>query len=579
MARLVFPDEGSRMAYRVQSTALVSASGATAVFYTNAAATTLADVRVHDGTAAPGAALAGSSVTVDAYSRLPLLWGPDGVDTLYVVVSGGPATPVYARVDDRIDAIVTSRPVNAKDHGVVGNGVVDDTSAAQSAIDAAVAAGRPVIWPPGTILTGPLNLNGTGHATPADAQWTGVAGFFGAGRGSTVFKAKPGAYVAGVPVLSHRNVAGAVVKGFRIDAAGVATVGADFSWTGGSAGNPALAPSNVNSYEDIWVEGASSTSINFNQQYDAKLTGIWVRGSSGVGISCIAPGGMLSMSHVIVSAGTLDVACQNASFVGCGFFGGVILKGAGYNTISWVGTHIYPNPATGASIDSQATGASTRGMVFTGAYFPPATNIVKGRYHEGIEFIGCNFPSYTVFFGTVTPAGTDRPVFVFRGSSFGSAPPADVASQTRVRIEHCLNSAGGVIDRHAWVDYAPAWKAGATAVTIGNGSIVAREVRRGDETSVRIWLKVGSTTVIPAGVWSFALPRFTAAVGTQVGSMWILDAGARHYVGTVKVNGGDVTIQAVHTEATGAGLVDNASPQVWAVDDEMAIEITFEHAT
>lgn len=107
MARLLFPDEGSRLVLGRSGVTATYRAGYAAVFYTDAAATTLADVRVYDGTATPGAAYAGSSVTIDAYSMLPVVWGPDGVDTLYVVVDSGPAWPVYARTDDRLDALAT----------------------------------------------------------------------------------------------------------------------------------------------------------------------------------------------------------------------------------------------------------------------------------------------------------------------------------------------------------------------------------------------------------------------------------------------------------------------------------------
>lgn len=105
MTRLIFPDEGSRSVYHLGNGGyMASSAGLSAVLYTNAAATVLADVRVYDGTQTPGAAYAGSSVPVDEFSRLPVFWGPDAVDTLYAVVGGGAPTPVYARTDDRIDA-------------------------------------------------------------------------------------------------------------------------------------------------------------------------------------------------------------------------------------------------------------------------------------------------------------------------------------------------------------------------------------------------------------------------------------------------------------------------------------------
>lgn len=107
MARLLFPDEGSRLAYRVRGTDLRAVANSTATLYSDAAGTILADVRSYDGTLTPGPSIPGSVVTVDAYSRLPLFWGPDAVDTLYAVIYGGPPAPVTARFDERIDALET----------------------------------------------------------------------------------------------------------------------------------------------------------------------------------------------------------------------------------------------------------------------------------------------------------------------------------------------------------------------------------------------------------------------------------------------------------------------------------------
>lgn len=105
MTRLLFPDEGSRLAYRVRGSDLRAVADSTATLYSDAAGTILADVRSYDGTLTPGPVIPGSVVTVDAYSRLPLFWGPDAVDTLYAVIYGGPPAPVTARFDERIDAL------------------------------------------------------------------------------------------------------------------------------------------------------------------------------------------------------------------------------------------------------------------------------------------------------------------------------------------------------------------------------------------------------------------------------------------------------------------------------------------
>lgn len=106
MARLVFPDEGSQLVYRISGVMLTTAAGATATVYSNSAGTVPASIATHDGTTTPGAVIVGSTLTVNATSRLPLFWGPDSVDTVYVKVDSGPVTAVYARTDDRLDALI-----------------------------------------------------------------------------------------------------------------------------------------------------------------------------------------------------------------------------------------------------------------------------------------------------------------------------------------------------------------------------------------------------------------------------------------------------------------------------------------
>lgn len=100
MSRLVGPDESSRLVYRTDGTA--RAQGLIATVYADAGGTQLADILTE-----AGGVVTGSKLTVDSYSKIPLFQFPDGVDTVYASVNGGPVTPLYARTDDRIDALAT----------------------------------------------------------------------------------------------------------------------------------------------------------------------------------------------------------------------------------------------------------------------------------------------------------------------------------------------------------------------------------------------------------------------------------------------------------------------------------------
>lgn len=103
MARLVFPDD--QLVYSIQGNYFTGKPGTKVFIYTDALATLLADIQdMANG------AIVGSFVTVDSNSLLPLFQGPNtGVDTLYAKPEGGGvAQPIYARVDDRIDANVAA---------------------------------------------------------------------------------------------------------------------------------------------------------------------------------------------------------------------------------------------------------------------------------------------------------------------------------------------------------------------------------------------------------------------------------------------------------------------------------------
>lgn len=485
-------------------------------------------------------------------------------------------TPALSVEIPRLGVLATS-------HGVKADGIKNDTLAMQAAIDEAIAKGLPLICPPGTILTGPLDLNGTGHAEPADAQWAGVTHFVGAGQRRTVFKALAGAYVAGQPVLKLKNVAGATAGGFFVDCNNVADYGADFSWIGGNSGNPAIAPSPRNTIQDLWLENALVTNGILGQQNDCKISNIRSGPCAGpVGLSIIAAGGLVTMDNVVVTQGLFEIACQNGQLSQCAFFNGIRLAGASFNHINWGGSHIYGNPATSITIDSTATGNATRGMVFEGAFFPTTTSVIAGRYHQGIKFIACQFNNYTNMFGAITAASGSgsTPWFVFELCSFQNGTPAGVDGQYRVDIQHCRDSTGAVIEAQSWRTYTPTWTAGGTAVTLGAGTVNARWVWRGQEVHVRIAITLAADSVIPAGAWTIGVPRQSSANGRGLGTMWMFDSSsAANHVGAVRISGSATTANLMHSNANlNSGLVDSASPFAWAANDQFVIDAVYEVA-
>jgi hypothetical protein len=149
MARLIGPDEACRVVYLTSGTdkGKASAQGMSAPIYADQALTTLADiVSTTDGV------IAASTVTVDAYSKIPLFKYPDGVDTVYTSVNGGPAVALYARTDDRLDTLATR--MSAVESGGAGDALVLHKAGAETVTGVKSFTAEPVIPAP-TMTTSP----------------------------------------------------------------------------------------------------------------------------------------------------------------------------------------------------------------------------------------------------------------------------------------------------------------------------------------------------------------------------------------------------------------------------------------
>lgn len=75
--------------------------------------------------------------------------------------------------------------INVKAFGAVGDGVTTDTVALQNAINAGLAQGRPLWFPPGTYKTGTLTIHPTVNLSYASALKAGLR-IVGSGQGNTI---------------------------------------------------------------------------------------------------------------------------------------------------------------------------------------------------------------------------------------------------------------------------------------------------------------------------------------------------------------------------------------------------------
>jgi len=374
--------------------------------------------------------------------------------------------------------------VSVKDFGAVGdwNGSTgtDNTTYIQNAIDYCISAGKALFIPAGNYLTGPLNLNGTGHATPANSNWQALSSLYGEGREVSVFYAKTTGFSSGQYIITGNNLASVEYKDFGVNGNNVQGYGIDFSWAGGSGGNPSAAPSNQNIFENIYVTGCQTNAMNLNQNNDSKISGLRLAGvtNGNYALYFNGSGGMLACDDVWIGGGIFQISAQNAGITNCGFFGGVELAGASYNTIVFTGCQLYSNTVSTIVINSSAYGNANRGVCWIGCYFNPDSYFISGRYWQGMTFIDCQFMSQTISFfntaGMSAAAGSGSPpTFTFQGCSFEGTTPAKYSGVYNVRILSCRNSSGVTIDDYGNFYNSGTFQSTANLQNLGNAVVIS----------------------------------------------------------------------------------------------------------
>lgn len=147
MAYLIGPSEASRLVFTIPTTGadkdrFKAKRNRPATYYvdpdptaepTVSMLTTLAEIRT-----LAGEPIEDSTVTTDAYSMLPLMRFPEGTpppDSLLVTCDGGPPSRVYAREDDRLDAVSAAVTAEATARANADSTLTTSVTAAQTATD------------------------------------------------------------------------------------------------------------------------------------------------------------------------------------------------------------------------------------------------------------------------------------------------------------------------------------------------------------------------------------------------------------------------------------------------------------
>lgn len=121
--------------------------------------------------------------------------------------------------------------------------------------------------------------------------------------------------------------------------------------------------------------------------------------------------------------------------------------------------------------------------------------------------------------------------------------------------------------------YAPTWAATAGAPSIGNGSLGAAYIRRGEFCRVTGTLSIGSTTSTVGTTWTMSVPY--VASRNEIGSIFIQQTGTglKQYAGSCAIFSGTSSIQffpSVGTTALGV-----ASPAAWVTGDVLIWNIEY----
>ncbi|MBL3669041.1 hypothetical protein JL475_24220 [Streptomyces sp. M2CJ-2] len=254
-----------------------------------------------------------SEVHASEYGGLPRVLGPDGVTGMWADAGGSSRVWMEAH---QVPTTSTAKPVldwlNIKDFGAQGDGVTDDTAAAQAAIGAASTAGGGTLYVP----AGRYILNGS-------LTWASGVSAIGAGaRASILQSTNPN-----LDCITGTDLSDVTLQGLQLSGPGRG-FGSGVRFTRFSA--PATAGITL---RDLLIQSFGGDGVFCHQLAGSVLHRVRVRTCSGTGFHLQAP-----TDTVLGGASTSLVGCTAEGCVTGGFW----LDGMAYTSLAGCGVQQSP---------------------------------------------------------------------------------------------------------------------------------------------------------------------------------------------------------------------------------------------